>query len=105
MKLLKIAAVAVLALGLTTAVYAEMGGNNMNMKSGMKMQGNMNMAGDFDTQKAMMLKRLDKMKNCVEASKSSDDLKNCKTDMMQNMQKMKANQKSMKCAAGKCGGK
>jgi len=104
MKLLKIAAVAVLTLGLTSGVYAEMG----NMKNGMQMQGKMNMAGDFESQKSMMLKRLDKMKNCVEASKSSDDLKTCKKDMMQNMQKMKnmkAEQKSMKCAAGKCGGK
>jgi len=108
MKLFKIAAVAVLALGLTSAVYAEMGGNGMHMKNGMQMQGKMNMAGDFESQKAMMLKRLNKMTNCVESSKSTDDLKTCKKDMMQNMQKMKnmkAEQKSMKCAAGKCGGK
>jgi hypothetical protein len=31
----------------------------------------MSMAGDFDTQKSMMLERLRKMKNCVEASNSS----------------------------------
>ncbi len=108
MKLFKIAAAAVLALGLTTAVYAEMGGSGMSMKNGMQMQGKMAMAGDFDTQKSMMLKRLDKMKNCIESSKNSDDLKACKQDMMQKMKKMKqmkAGQKSMKCAAGKCGAK
>jgi len=111
MKILKTAAVAVLALGLTSAVYAEMGGHDMHMKSGMNMQGKMNMAGDFDTQKSMMLKRLNKMTNCVESSKNTEDIQSCKKEMMQNMKKMKNSEamksetKSMKCAAGKCGGK
>ena len=104
MKTLKIAAAALLALGLSTAVYADM----HKCGGGMGMKGKMNMAGDFETQKSMMLKHLDKMKGCVEASKSSDELKACKQNMMQKMQKMKSmkmGQKSMKCAAGKCGGK
>ncbi len=103
MKTLKIAAATVLVLGLGTASYAGMGKCGAGKcGGGMQAQG---MKGDFATQKSMMLKRLDKMKNCVESADSKSDLQACKQKMMQKMQQMKAQKQSMKCGAGKCGGR
>ena len=100
MKTMKIAAASLLVIGLSTASYAGMG------KCGAgKCGAGMNMKGDFKTQKSMMLKRLDKMRHCVEASNSKSDLQACKQKMMQKMRQMKAEKKAMKCGAGKCGGR
>ncbi len=97
MKLINIMTSTLLVLGLSTVAYAEMG------KCGAGKCGTgMEMKGDFATNKAMMLKRINKMKSCIESSKSKNDIKTCKMEMMQKGD-AKSDNKSMKCGAGKCG--
>lgn len=102
MKTTKIAT-ALLVLGLTTTAFAGMGKCGTGKCGGGMQQPRMK--GDFATHKAMMLKRLDKMRACVEAANSDEDLRACRQKMMQKMKEMRAKKAAMKCGMGKCGGK
>ncbi len=102
MKIVKIVAATALLLTVSTLSYAQMGAG---MKCGGGMgNGGMMMKGDFKTQKSMMLDHISKMKGCVEASQSKEELKACKMQMMQNKKNMMQKNKSGKCGVGKCGG-
>ena len=97
MKMTNIAAVSVLILGLSTAVYAEGMG---------KCGGGMMMKGDFTTVKSRMLQHIGEMQKCVEAATSKQDLKKCRMKMMQKRKQMMQQTKPavMQCGAGRCGG-
>ncbi len=111
MKLLALAASTILVLGLSTTAYAGMGdkcgGNGMNQQNSKcgAGAGMMNSNMPFKDKKAMCLSKLDTMEKCVHAASTSDDLKACKANMMNNKKMKGQGKKSMKCGAGKCGGK
>jgi len=114
MKLLTIAASTILVLGLSTTAYAAMGekcgGGGMNKQSS-KCGGGAGMLNSnmpFKNKKAMCLSKLDTMKKCVDTASTTDELQACKANMMKGNKKMMGQGKkkqSMKCGAGKCGGK
>ncbi len=106
MKTLKIVTAAVVVLGLSSGAYAGMGKCGAGKCGGAMPASGMN-GKNFAQKKAMMLKRIDKMRACVSAAESGAELKACKQKMMQMRQQMMQNKPSggMKCGAGKCGGR
>jgi len=98
MKTINVAA-AVLLLGLSTAVSAQMmgkcGGNGMQQGN---MQGRMMMSGDMQHDKTMMMQHLDSIKTCVNDAKTSQELNACNMQMRQGgpMMQNQMNGKPMK---------
>jgi hypothetical protein len=94
MKKINVTLTALLVIGLTGFAYGEMGKCNSMQNSNMKNTSGM-MGKDFSRQKAMMHDNINKANQCINAAQTTQDLSNCRMEMMQRNQGMMKNGKGM----------
>jgi len=108
MKTITFAAAALLIAGLTGTAYAKCGGSGMqqgNMQqNGMMMQQGGMMNGNMEHDRAMMMQHLDKVKACVNAAETTEELQNCRMGMQKNAPMMPKQQMMKQSGQKKCAG-
>ena len=95
MKKLNLTLSTLLVIGLSGLAYGEMGKCSGMQNSNMKNKSEMMMGKDFSTQKAMMQDHMNKTKQCIDSAETTQDLSNCRMNMMQEKQGMMQGNKSM----------
>lgn len=95
MKKLNVTLAALLMVGFTGLAYGEMGKCSGMQKSNMENKSDMMMGKDFSKQKSMMQNHMNKTKQCIDSAKTTQDLSNCRMNMMQEKQGMMQGNKSM----------